>query len=154
MGEGEPKEEDAGDHKGPPIHPSSTLAPTDVDELCLRLMPIETQFIAPTGRGEHQASLPTETRDATTKRQLHPANEHGNQAETLHSLSVVLPAYNEEHVIDATLEQVLDVMAACVRDFEVIVVNDGSTDRTGEILAAITEAEPRVRLPRAAAAIP
>jgi len=31
---------EAGDHKGPPIHPSSTLAPTDVDERGLRLMPL------------------------------------------------------------------------------------------------------------------
>jgi len=29
-----------GDHKGPPFPTSSTLAPTDVDELCVRLMPI------------------------------------------------------------------------------------------------------------------
>jgi len=95
---------------------------------------------------EHQALLPAEGRDATAERKLRLANENGNKAELLHSLSVVLPAYNEEHIIGATLEQVLNVLAAWVRDFEVIVVNDGSTDRTGEILAAITEAEPRVRV--------
>jgi len=107
---------------------------------------LSTSIIAPTGCDEHQVLLPAERRDATGERELCLANEDGDKAETLHSLSVVLPAYNEEHIIGATLEQVLNVLAAWVRDFEVIVVNDGSTDRTGEILAAITEAEPRVRV--------
>ena len=38
------------------------------------------------------------------------------------------------------------MLAAWVKDFEVVVVNDGSTDRTGAIVSAIMEAEPRVRL--------
>jgi glycosyltransferase involved in cell wall biosynthesis len=67
-------------------------------------------------------------------------------SETLHSLSIVLPAYNEEAVIGTTLEQVLNVLTGWVRNFEVIVVNDGSTDRTGAIVSAIVEAEPRVRV--------
>ena len=33
-------EQDTGDHKGPPNPASSSLAPTDVDGLALRLMPI------------------------------------------------------------------------------------------------------------------
>ena len=33
-----PGEQDAGDPQGPPIHPSSTLAPTECDELFVRLM--------------------------------------------------------------------------------------------------------------------
>src|SRR6266571_5488448 len=37
---GEPGEQDAGDHKGPPNPTSASLAPTDVDGLGLRLMPI------------------------------------------------------------------------------------------------------------------
>ena len=36
----EPGNQDAGDHKGPPHRPSSTLAPTDGDGLLLRLMPM------------------------------------------------------------------------------------------------------------------
>jgi glycosyltransferase involved in cell wall biosynthesis len=63
-----------------------------------------------------------------------------------HSLSIVLPAYNEDAVIGVTLVQVLNVLAAWVQDFEIIVVNDGSTDRTGEIISTIIEVEPRVRV--------
>jgi putative flippase GtrA len=62
------------------------------------------------------------------------------------SLSVVLPIYNEAAVIQATVERVVRVLDGWVRDFEVILVNDGSTDETGTILAAIAAREPRVRL--------
>jgi glycosyltransferase involved in cell wall biosynthesis len=63
-----------------------------------------------------------------------------------HSLSIVLPAYNEDAVIGVTLVQVLNVLAAWVQDLEIIVVNDGSTDRTGVIISTIIEVEPRVRV--------
>jgi len=56
---------------------------------------------------------------------------------TAHSLSVVLPAYNEEQVIASTVEQVTREMANLTRDFEVIVDNDGSTDGTGAVLSTL-----------------
>ena len=48
-----------------------------------------------------------------------------------HSLSVVLPAYNEEQNIAKTLSDTLSLLPRLVRDYEIIVVNDGSKDRTG-----------------------
>jgi putative flippase GtrA len=74
------------------------------------------------------------------------AIEHENEPGSCHSLSVVLPAYNEEQIIARTVETVLDVLNAWGMDFEVLVVNDGSTDRTGEIVAALVAANTRVRL--------
>ena len=62
------------------------------------------------------------------------------------SLSVVLPAHDEEAVIAETVQHVVDHVAAWLQDFEVIVVNDGSRDRTGAILDRIVEADPRVRV--------
>jgi glycosyltransferase involved in cell wall biosynthesis len=44
-------------------------------------------------------------------------------------LSVIIPAYNRERTLTATVESVL----ACGNDAEIIVVDDGSTDRTVEI---------------------
>ena len=64
---------------------------------------------------------------------------------TTASLSVVLPIYNEASVIAATVEQVLQGVAAQVSDVELILVNDGSTDATGAILASFA-ADPRVRI--------
>ena len=62
------------------------------------------------------------------------------------SLSVVLPAYNEEAVIATTIARVFQALSRMVADFEILVVNDGSKDRTGAIVAAIAAQEPRVRL--------
>lgn len=104
------------------------------------------------------ASVPTNNRDArrflpvSGKREN--AGEHGphrpceytNQRPGSHSLSVVLPAYNEEQVIASTVCDVLDVLSAWRVDAEVLVVNDGSTDRTAAIVAALAATSPRVRL--------
>jgi glycosyltransferase involved in cell wall biosynthesis len=49
------------------------------------------------------------------------------------SLSIILPAYNEEANIVAAIGEVSRVAQALGRDYEVILVNDGSRDRTGEI---------------------
>ena len=49
-------------------------------------------------------------------------------------LSVVIPAYNEEDRIIATMERVLAYLAEQPYDTEVIVVNDGSEDRTAEVV--------------------
>jgi glycosyltransferase involved in cell wall biosynthesis len=58
-------------------------------------------------------------------------------------VSIVVPAYNEQAFIGALLEKLLRVdTAAAGFEKEIVVVNDGSRDRTAEIVAAI----PGVRL--------
>ncbi len=51
-----------------------------------------------------------------------------------YSLSLVLPVYNEEQVIAQTLSDILAIVPTWTTDFEVVVVNDGSTDHTASIL--------------------
>ncbi len=63
-----------------------------------------------------------------------------------HSLSIVLPARNEEIAIGATLHNVIEAAGAWTPDYEVIVVNDGSKDRTQTIVETIGSAHPQVRL--------
>jgi hypothetical protein len=58
-------------------------------------------------------------------------------------VSVLIPARNEERVIAASLESVL---ASRGVKFEIIVLDDASTDRTAEIVRAIAARDPRVRL--------
>lgn len=49
------------------------------------------------------------------------------------SLSIVIPAYNEEESLEFVLKDTLKDLPKYFRDFEIIVVDDGSTDRTLEI---------------------
>jgi glycosyltransferase involved in cell wall biosynthesis len=62
-------------------------------------------------------------------------------------ISIVLPAYNEEENLSVAVDRALEVMPDLVSDFEVIIVDDGSTDGTHEIaLGLIGEKYPTVRL--------
>ncbi|MEU7578625.1 dolichyl-phosphate beta-glucosyltransferase [Streptomyces sp. NPDC041068] len=62
-------------------------------------------------------------------------------------LSVVVPAYNEERRLGPSLAAICDYLDATERgEWEVIVVDDGSTDRTAEIAAEASAADPRVQL--------
>jgi glycosyltransferase involved in cell wall biosynthesis len=62
------------------------------------------------------------------------------------SLSVVLPAYNEEEVIIGTVSTVLQALETWNLDYEVIVVNDGSADRTGILLEELAAKKPRLKI--------
>jgi glycosyltransferase involved in cell wall biosynthesis len=61
-------------------------------------------------------------------------------------LSVVLPAYNEELNVESAVEQVSATLRARQIEHEIILVNDGSTDRTGEIGRRLEGRVPRLRL--------
>lgn len=50
------------------------------------------------------------------------------------SISVFFPAFNDEATIAGLVRDALDVLPQLTGDYEVIVVNDGSSDRTGAIL--------------------
>ncbi len=65
------------------------------------------------------------------------------------SLSIVVPAYNEESRLPDTLEALLAYLDQRSFSFrEVLVVDDGSTDRTAEVAARVARAHPHVRLLR------
>ncbi len=63
-----------------------------------------------------------------------------------HSVSVVLPACNEEALIERTVRHVAEVVRQLVDDYEIVVVNDGSRDRTREILVRLMASEPDLHL--------
>lgn len=58
-------------------------------------------------------------------------------------VSVIVPAYNEEKVIAHTIKSLL---VSAYDKFEIIVVDDGSSDRTGEVVRETFGDEPRVHL--------
>ena len=60
-------------------------------------------------------------------------------------LSVVVPCHNEESVLDALVDEVTTTVGALGVDIELVLVNDGSRDRTLEMMRAHHERDPRVR---------
>jgi len=84
------------------------------------------------------------TKNEEAEMSLPPANPQ--LFTTPRSLSVILPAYNEEALIANTISIVMSTLSAWMRDFEVIVINDGSKDRTGEIVARLAAYDRRIRL--------
>ncbi|MFZ5975790.1 MAG: glycosyltransferase family 2 protein [Bacillota bacterium] len=60
-------------------------------------------------------------------------------------ISIVIPAYNEEAVIRESYNRLKQVMDAQGEDYELVFVNDGSRDKTMDILKELAAADPRVR---------
>jgi len=56
----------------------------------------------------------------------------------VNSLSVVVPAYNEEKCIRSTIERIYDFLEKNFKSYEIIVVDDGSTDRTCKIVSELS----------------
>jgi 4-amino-4-deoxy-L-arabinose transferase-like glycosyltransferase len=63
-------------------------------------------------------------------------------------LSLVIPAYNEEAGIRFAIEEADRALAELADDYEILVVDDGSGDRTAEVVDGLARALPRVRLVR------
>ncbi len=64
------------------------------------------------------------------------------------SLSVFFPCYNEQDNIRRVYESAAKVLGNLGMDYELILVDDGSTDQTPQIMEAIAAADPRVKLVR------
>jgi polyisoprenyl-phosphate glycosyltransferase len=62
------------------------------------------------------------------------------------TLSLVLPIYNEEAVIGELERRLREFLSALDVTWEVVFVNDGSQDRSLELLGAMARSEPRIRL--------
>ena len=62
------------------------------------------------------------------------------------SITVAMPAYNEAENIEAMVEDVIQMMDPLADDYEVIVVDDGSRDGTGQVVKSLEQRYPQVRL--------
>ncbi|NLK02169.1 MAG: glycosyltransferase family 2 protein [Clostridiaceae bacterium] len=61
-------------------------------------------------------------------------------------LSVVVPVFNEEEVIKATQQRLTAVLSDLQLTYEIIYINDGSTDRTAEIIRPWCLTDGKVKL--------
>jgi len=66
--------------------------------------------------------------------------------EKVKKISIVIPVYNEEENVPILYERLKEVLDSLPYDYEIIFVNDGSTDRTGEILEEIAQKDKRVKV--------
>ena len=71
---------------------------------------------------------------------------HSQQAD--HDLSLVIPAYNEENRLPWTLAELRRFLDASGIDYRVLVADDGSTDRTATLAAAMGQRFSTVSLPQ------
>lgn len=62
------------------------------------------------------------------------------------TVTVLVPAYNEEEVLDLFYQRISKVIETLPYEFELLFVNDGSTDSTMEILSGIADADSKISL--------
>lgn len=68
------------------------------------------------------------------------------RAAQLPSISLFFPAWNEQDYVERTVTRALEVLRRLSNDFEIIIVNDASTDRTGELADALARKHAEVRV--------
>lgn len=62
------------------------------------------------------------------------------------TFSILVPVYNEEESLEALMSFITDAMRAHAGDYEIVFVDDGSTDRSLAILKELARAHPQVRI--------
>ena len=62
------------------------------------------------------------------------------------SLSIVIPAYNEEEGLPVVLDDIATNLPTYFREWEAIVVDDGSTDSTGRLADSYAKKNKRIRV--------
>ena len=61
-------------------------------------------------------------------------------------LSIVVPIHNEEHSILPLYDRLTSVLVALGRHFEILFVDDASTDRSYELLSNLVQTDPRLKI--------
>jgi len=73
-------------------------------------------------------------------------NTHQKSYNRPYGVSVFFPAFNDEDSIARLIHEALEVAPRITNDYEVIVVNDGSSDGTAAVLNDLASREPRLRV--------
>jgi len=62
------------------------------------------------------------------------------------SITVIVPAYNEERDLRATVEGANEILIELFKDYEILIFDDCSTDRTGEIADALAKNNKKINV--------
>lgn len=60
-------------------------------------------------------------------------------------ISLIIPVYNEEENLHPLYEEIKNSLTTCVQDWEIVFIDDGSTDSSLEIIEALAAEDPRIR---------
>ena len=102
-------------------------------------------LIAKGGKTEFATHNSSDELQATNPRQSLTGGA-SEERRTANSISVFFPCYNEQDNITRTVEQALAVLEKLNFDFEIIIVDDGSSDSTGQIADKIADRNSRVKI--------
>ena len=75
-----------------------------------------------------------------TEEKLFPASAFGE------SISVFFPCYNEQANVETTTQKAVEVLEKIKADYEIIIVNDGSSDNTAEIAENLAQSNERIKV--------
>jgi len=64
----------------------------------------------------------------------------------LRELSLFFPAYNEEENLDLTVEKAIPVLKKVADKFEILIINDGSKDKTGDVASKLAKKYKFIRI--------
>jgi hypothetical protein len=62
------------------------------------------------------------------------------------SLTVLLPVHNAESTLSSTVQEILDVVPELTRRFDLLIIDDGSTDATSEVAQELARDYPQIRV--------
>src|SRR3954471_6153321 len=101
--------------------------------MCYKAAPARSRFLRPAHSGSHMQGWQTQRTigvDGLIPGQLAPAVIAPVEPAVAFDLTVLLPAYNEEDAIGRVLVEIVDALAHEPLRYEIVVVDDASTDRT------------------------
>jgi glycosyltransferase involved in cell wall biosynthesis len=86
--------------------------------------------------------------DFLIRSQLFPFSAEGRAQPTAFRLSVLVPVYNERHVVEASLQRLQALEHELIAGLEIIIVDDCSTDGTSDVLTRLAAEDDRITLIR------
>ena len=75
-----------------------------------------------------------------------PENNFSQNKSTADSISVFFPCYNEQDNVEKTVNAALETLNKLRIDYEIIIVNDGSSDNTAKIADSLAAKNPRIKV--------